>query len=245
MTCDTTLGSQPATITPSLSEAEVAAWLAEHPDFFQQQPALLSQMELSHPCGDAESLLLYQLRLLRQQLGSLRTRHDQLLAIARENEQRLKRFERLLIQLVETLNTAELLQVLSEQLQQEFAIPQLRLWGYHQMDTLLQADEARQKAQLNLLGHRAARAFTLQQEHLALLGLDEQVAGGSAVICLLEHEHTAGLLVLAHPEAEHFRHRDTLFIEHLGKVISHLLYRDLRVRTQDEPRPASQSRSPR
>ncbi|SFX56664.1 DUF484 family protein [Marinospirillum alkaliphilum] len=214
-----------ASTDTALEAEQIESWLADHPDFFLGREQLLCNMQLEHACGDSESLLLYQLQLLRQNLKDQQQRYQQLLNNARDNEKRLKRVERLLVKLVEANNTEELVSLLQEQLQQDFDIPRIQLWSYTNLSSLPRASEQQQQQQLDLLGQHQARSLTLEPGVTSLLGLDGMTSG-SAILCRLSHTRTLGLLVLAHPSVQHFRQQDTLFVEHLCAVISRLLSRD-------------------
>ncbi|SFC30487.1 hypothetical protein SAMN05660443_2159 [Marinospirillum celere] len=207
---------------------EVTDWLQNNPDFFHGREQLLCQMQLNHPCGDAESLLSYQLQLLRGQVKEQEDRYQELLANARENEKRLRRVERLLVCLLETETAEELVSVLAERLQNDFGLPYLKFWSYTNLNSLPRADEEIQKKQRQLLGKQQACCLSLQEENLQVLGLEDSQAR-SAALCLLSHTRPLGLMVLAHPDPLHFRyHQDTLFVEYLGSVVSRLLSKDRR-----------------
>ncbi len=213
-------------VSAGLDEISVEQWLAAHPDFFKQRERLLAQMNFDHACGQAESLILRQLTLLRQQLEQMDLRYQQLLGNARENEARLRRTERLLIALIEAQTTEELYQTLQEQLYRLFHLPETRLWSYAQIDGLNEADKNQKNQQLRLLGQKTARCLTLTPETCEILGLNKQQEG-SAAICLLSHTRTLGLMVLAHREPSHFsRQQDTLFVEYVGSIISRLLAKE-------------------
>jgi len=180
---------------------------------------------LNHNCGDsAESLLLYQLKLLRQELNQHKQNHEQLLNNARDNEKRLKRIERLLVNLLEAENTEELVTLLKEELQQNFNLPYLRVWSHSEIEQLPKATEEEQQAQLALLANKSSVNLQLDTKKAVLFGLDE-LQQGSAIICRLSHSNHLGLLVIAHPSSNHFRQQDTLFIEYLGAIVSALIYR--------------------
>jgi len=207
---------------------EVINWLKNHPDFFQGREDLLCQLQLEHSCGDAESLLTYQLQLLRDKVADQEERYQQLLINARDNEKRLRRVERLLVNLLETETTEELVTVLAERLREDFQLPYLRFWSYTNLSSLQRADEKLQRQQQTLLGQNQACCLSLAEETTEILGL-EDLDAQSAAICLLSHTRPLGLMVMAHPDPLHFRHhQDTLFVEYLGSIVSRLLAKDRR-----------------
>ena len=55
-----------------LDEDSVAAYLSEHPEFFNKQEDLLAKLRIPHKSGGAISLLERQVSLLRRQQGKPR-----------------------------------------------------------------------------------------------------------------------------------------------------------------------------
>jgi|GEM_PF-1397781 len=209
----------------ALNAEQVANWLSQNSDFFIGRENILASMQLNHNCGDsAESLLLYQLKLLRQELNQHKQNHEQLLNTARDNEKRLKRIERLLVKLLEAENTEELVTLLKEELEQNFNLPYLRVWSHSKIENLPKATEEQQQAQLALLANKSSINLQLDTKKATLFGLDE-LQQGSAIVCRLSHSNHLGLLVIAHPSSNHFRQQDTLFVEYLGAIVSALIHR--------------------
>ncbi len=221
-----TLSAQPVS-TEELNAEQVAAWLVKHNDFFIGREKLLTSLELGHDCGDSESLLLYQLKALREELYQQQQKHEKLLNNARDNEVRLKRIEQLVIKLLEADNTEELVDFLQEELEESFALPHLAIWSHSYKGLLPKASEEQKQQQLALLANRPSANLQLNAEKATLLGLDD-LQQGSAIICRLKHSEHLGLLVIAHPSNHHFRQQDTLFVEYLGSIVSSLLNRHQR-----------------
>ena len=62
----------------------VAAFLEQHPDFFKRHPELSERIRVPHECGDAVSLITYQVQLLREQNRRLGKRLEDLVRVARD-----------------------------------------------------------------------------------------------------------------------------------------------------------------
>lgn len=226
-----------ASISLKLEPEQVATWLAQHPDFFIERESLLAQMQLQHPCGTAESLLLYQLRILRTQLAQLQAELSQLKHNAQANETKLNKVEALLIQLLTASSQEQMLNRLASGLAAEFAIPWVRLWNYGSVSTKVAAvcSGLQIEAQQALMAHKNSRSLELDTATASLLGVAE-AAQGSAVISYLgvrqaeagsiEVGQKLGLLVLAHPASQHFGQQDTLFVEYLAAILSVLLHKN-------------------
>lgn len=101
-------------------EQLVADYLRGHPDFFSRHPDLAAEMEVSHPCGRAVSLIEYQVLVLRDQSRQLRHRLQDLVATARENEQLNDRVHGLTLDLVACGGLAEVLETLYRALRGSF-----------------------------------------------------------------------------------------------------------------------------
>ncbi|MBK5943556.1 MAG: DUF484 family protein [Halorhodospira halophila] len=84
---------------PLLDEAEVAAYLVEHPDLLHRHPEVLARLELRHDCGDATSLIEHQVRVLREESAGLRRRLDDMVRVARQNEGTAERLHELTLDL--------------------------------------------------------------------------------------------------------------------------------------------------
>lgn len=104
---------------PSLTEARVADWLAEHPDFLVRHPALIARLEIPHQSG-AASLIERQVELLRDENASLERRLRHLSGVAGENERLMRRLHGLSLRLVATDSTADLFDRLNRGLREEF-----------------------------------------------------------------------------------------------------------------------------
>ncbi|HLQ86228.1 MAG TPA: DUF484 family protein, partial [Salinisphaeraceae bacterium] len=91
-----------------LDEADVVAFLQQHPEFLQQHPEVLASLELRHDSGTAASLIERQVVLLRDQNRELHARLNGFVETARGNEQRVNQFNTLARALIAAGNTEEL-----------------------------------------------------------------------------------------------------------------------------------------
>ena len=72
--------------SPQTRSEIVAAYLLEHPDFYQSHPEVLETLELSHGISGSASLLEKQITLLRNKNEEISDRLFQLIEIARAHE---------------------------------------------------------------------------------------------------------------------------------------------------------------
>lgn len=101
-------------------ERTVADYLAAHPDFFDRHAELLATLRVPHGPGQTVSLVERQLGLLRGQTDLLRARLEQLIAVARENEQLHDRLHRLTLALLDAQDFEAVLQTLRAELRAQF-----------------------------------------------------------------------------------------------------------------------------
>ncbi len=88
-------------MSKQLKSAEVAKYLAKHPDFFKQHLELLESMHLPHPCGDAVSLVSRQLDLFRHRHQAMEEQLTTLVDIARDNDHSVNQMHELTLAVIE------------------------------------------------------------------------------------------------------------------------------------------------
>jgi len=110
---------------------DVADFLSEHPDFFQQRPDLLGVLDIPHPQnGQAISLVERQSLMLRERVRALESRLAELIRHGEENDvivDKLVRWARVMLAQPEA---ALLPATLVEELRIGFAVPfaAVRVW---------------------------------------------------------------------------------------------------------------------
>lgn len=116
----------------TLQTQDIAQYLADHPDFFDQHPELLSGMQLPHPHnGQAISLVERQSLMLRERIKALELRVAEMVRHGQENDaiaDKLVNWARAL--LLET-DASALPTTLIAELKRVFDVPYagLRLWS--------------------------------------------------------------------------------------------------------------------
>jgi hypothetical protein len=111
---------------------DVANFLAEHPDFFQERPELLGVLEIPHPQnGQAISLVERQSLMLRERIRALEARLAEMIRHGEENDvivDKLVRWARVMLAQTEA---ALLPATLVEELRTGFAVPfaAIRVWN--------------------------------------------------------------------------------------------------------------------
>ncbi len=101
-------------------ESVVKKFLLKNPNFLEQEPELLRDLELNHSAGPAVSLIEKQVQYLRSQNESLKTRMNQLIQVAADNEKLMSRLHQLTLELMAIRNLPAFFDRLSEALLSKF-----------------------------------------------------------------------------------------------------------------------------
>lgn len=103
------------------SEAEqVVRYLREHPEFLSEHPEVLEELEVPHTCGEAVSLVEYQVAAMRERNHELKQRLQQLVEYARENEELYGRLHGLTLELIECARVDDVFALLKQALVERF-----------------------------------------------------------------------------------------------------------------------------
>jgi len=212
---------------------DVARYLAEHPDFFEQHPELLTELALPHPHnGQAISLVERQSMVLRGRIQTLEGRIAQMARFGEENDAIFDRMVQWSRALLAEADAARLPQIAVEQLRARFDVPfaALRIWGLR--------PEHAQHAAAEPVGEDIRRlASSMVAPYCgANVGFEPARwldAGDGAVqsLAMLPLRDAAGaeafgLLVLGSPDAERFHlTMGTAFLTRIGELASAALAR--------------------
>ena len=210
---------QVAGSTPS-SDAAVAAYLEQHPDFFLRHPDLTARLRLPHGQSGVVSLVEHQVNLLRSQLDTERRRLTHLIARAREYETLSGRLHTLVLQLIAAPNLERIETVLQDSLRREFDADavSLKLFpvrsGGDPSDPLVAAF-------LDFVDRDHALCGPLDAERGRVLFGEDNERIRSAALVPVRGEVRAGLLAIGSADPERFgSEMGTDHLDRLGEVVS-------------------------
>ena len=216
----------------TLLAKDVAQYLKDHPDFFNQYAETLAQISIPDPHGGrAVSITERQFGALRDQVRRLESRLAELLRFGEENDVLSGKTHRLATSLMASTDAASVLLVLYAHLGGSFAIPHVavRLWD-------LPGDP--DSLEFQPLG-AAAKEFVSTQKRPycgagsgpdveAWFGADGAHVRSVAIVALRNGDSTFGLLALGSEEPERFYpEMGTLYVTRIGDMVSHILRRQL------------------
>ncbi len=216
-------------VVAGIDEQEVAAYLRQHPDFFARHESLLLELSLSHPdTGKAVSLIERQVGLIREQKYDLKQQLQQLTVAAKANEQLLKRFQVLVLNLIDSENLDQAIQYIRDALQADFHADavELVLFDFPGRAESIERNDRRLLAFHKVLEVRHPVCGHFNDEQRALLFGNKAGEIASAVVvplCADERAGCIGLLGIGSIDSKRY-HPDmgTVFVSHLGAVMNRI-----------------------
>ncbi|MEZ5673325.1 MAG: DUF484 family protein [Thiotrichaceae bacterium] len=108
------------TSSETLTDEAVIAYLKCYPQFFVQHEAVLTMLEIPHSRGNAVSLVERQLAVLRDENQQLQRKLENLIDIAKQNEQLNQRLQTIILNLTHVHSTDEFFNSLYDNFKREF-----------------------------------------------------------------------------------------------------------------------------
>ncbi len=225
---DVSAKQQPSTQS---DESRVIQYLQENPAILMDYPDVFSTLAIPHQTGGAISLVERQLKLLRDENQNLRSKIEELVGIARDNEELNQRFHRLALELMGTEQLHDVLAMVQDQVQTFFYtdfvcfrfLPDVSDSSNNLDGLYLDAGSSivdRIKPWIE--GRKPICGQQDEDTNRELFGPDLNIA--SCAFIPLYHTRELGLLCLGSVSAERFSaSMGTIFLEHLGELVSNRL----------------------
>ena len=213
----------------SLTDELVAAYLQEHPKFFNRQAEFVTSLRIPDHQRGAVSLVERQLSQQRQKIHHLEEEITQLMVIANQNEQLFALYSDLYLRLLDCENAEELLDCLHQATTQLLSLDALKLW----LVTPTEVTHSSLVSQdcTDILANRLSKDDyyfgRLQQSEQELI-FTEPTQGSVVLVRLTHHDQDLGFLAIGSRDAEHFDPRmDTLLLNQFKKLVAKLLHQQL------------------
>lgn len=214
----------------ALQDAEVAHYLAQHPEFFEHHASLLTQLEVPHPHGGgAIPLSERQVLALRDKNRTLETKLGELIRFGEENDEIGERVHRLALALLRASSVDAALLRLQESIRDDFGVGHvaLRLW----VGTGERAEFEPTSADLQRFAEALPHPYCGPNDNSEAVGWFGDAASALrsvAFIALRDGERTFGLLALGSDDRNRFyAGMGTLYLRRLGEMASAALMRVL------------------
>jgi uncharacterized protein YigA (DUF484 family) len=202
-------------------EEQIAAYIIDHPDFFNRHPDALAAIDIPHPTGDAVSLIERQVRTLRDQAANYRGQLEELITVARENDALAKRLHRLTLALIETRSFDEVLNTLQDELREQFKADavEMKLFASDQLNA--HAHEPGPALFKDFIRRGRPNCGRLDQQKLEYLFGSQAGETGSAALIPLTAPPLAGVLAIGSRDPERFNEGKSVdFLQRLAEVVS-------------------------
>jgi len=217
----------------TLQTQDVARYLADHPDFFDQHPELLAGMQLPHPHnGQAISLVERQSLMLRERIKALELRVAGMVRHGEENDAIADKLVNWTRALLLEPDPAQLPATLISELKRVFDVPYagLRLWNASEAVADQECAQAVQSDTVSLANSMRVPFCGSNVGFEAASWLDESGASVQSVAMLPlrvgADPQTFGLLVLGSADKDRFQvTMGTAFLERIAELASAALAR--------------------
>ncbi len=219
----------------SVTEDQVAAFLTAHPDFFCRRDDLLSNLKIPHQRGEAISLVERQVAVLRERNQDMRTRLNDLLSIARDNDRLFERVRRLVLSVMEAQTLDDLTDAVDDSLSHDFRIDYVSQMlvseAFTGSDVMASRVPCFSKAEISngtgvsdLLESNRVVCGRLREKELKFLFPNHWKLVKSTAIVPLHFKKPLGALVVGSREPDDFRAgTGTVYLSFIGEVLSRSL----------------------
>ncbi len=205
---------------------DVAAYLKEHPEFFENYAEVVADVMIPHPHGGrAISISERQILTLRERAKQLEVKLGEMIQFGEENDVISEKVHRLGLALIAARDVAALSNVVDFNLREDFAVPHVALKLWHSAAGESDVSEATRTFAAGLL-----------HPHCGPLAMADTAAFFGEAAALLKSfayiplrgKDTFGLLALASEDAQRFYpEMGTLYLTRIGEVIAACLLRHL------------------
>jgi len=230
--------TEPGVDQETVDERAVVAYLRTHPEFFERNGSLLTNLRVPHQSGAAVSLLEYQVQVLREQRKKLENKLHELVEVARDNDRLNERMHALTLSLMEAGGLEEILLTVQDTLRSDFLADVTALRLFTAPDHGLKADAAAvSDAFANVVftqrGDPGLSAFDkilhgakpmcgrLRREQLDYLFGERANEVASAVLIPLGRGGKLGMVAVGSFDRQRYHAgMGTVFLKYLGELIS-------------------------
>lgn len=217
-----------------MKSEEVAKYLQDNPQFFEDHADFMSRMVIPHPHGGRTiSITERQMLSLRDKNKQLDAKMNELLEYGEENDAISEKMHRLGVAMIAAASFQAVLHTLNFHLRDDFAIPHvaLRLWvrpeGAQELPEFADVSE-----ELQIFAETLGQPFcgsTSGFETSSWFGDASKHVRSQALIAMRNGGGTIGMIALGSEDVQRFyAGMGTLYLERLGEMASAALARVLR-----------------
>jgi uncharacterized protein YigA (DUF484 family) len=210
-----------------MNSEDVASYLKEHPEFFEQYAPMIAEINIPHPHGGRTiPISERQILSLREKGKQLESKLREVIQYGEENDVVGNRMHALTLDLMRARSARGVVRVALEHLHAGFAVPHvaLRVWRGNESDgaEFQPASEAMRAFAVSLVEPKCGPAPAAEAAGLFGEGEGEgETKLGSYAYIPLRDGDTIGLLALASEEQQRYHSAmGTLYLTRLGELIA-------------------------
>lgn len=215
-----------------ITDLIVINYLKKHHDFFYKNPDILSEIEIPHERGIAVSLVEKQISVLRKQNKEAEQRLEELIKIARQNEELARRMHKLALTLMDVSEIEDLFNTLYNNIKNNFNadLVVVKLFAdpvnnvFDLTKEFVGKSIPEQAVFKELIEKRLPFSGGIENKHLNFLFGSEGMDVGSSVVIPLHGKNWGGLLAIGSFDETRFHEgMGVELLANLGEILSFIL----------------------
>lgn len=213
-----------------LNAQQVADYLRQHPAFFVEHDELLPELLIPHQSGQAVSLVERQVKLLRERNIDARQRLSQLMDVARENDRLFEKSRRLILGLLESQDSSEIIASIEDNLRNDFQVPFVSLILFSETQRICNTRSVSHGQAREAIGQLLDSGKTisgiLRSPELSFLFGEQASQIASCALAPIQHQGLHGVLALGSRDPQQYKSATgTLFLSYIADALARVLTR--------------------
>jgi len=212
------------------TEKMVREFLRDNPSFLDKNTDILETLVLPHNSGKAVSLVERQVGVLRDRNKEMRSRLDNMLQTAHDNDLLFEKTKRLVLNLLEAKTLGALVEAVYDSLGKDYGIEfySLTLLGDDKklprtMARIASMDKANERVG-TLLGANRAVCGILREDEMVLLFGERGHQVGSVAAVPLRYDSLYGILAVGNSDPNFYKSSmGTLFLSYIAEILNRVL----------------------
>tara|TARA_B110000259_G_scaffold82539_1_gene96410 strand:+ start:2102 stop:2788 length:687 start_codon:yes stop_codon:yes gene_type:complete len=222
--------SKDAEVAADPIEKVVREFLRDNPDFLDKNTDILETMVLPHNSGKAVSLVERQVGVLRDRNKEMRSRLDNMLQTAKDNDLLFEKTKRLVLNLLEAKTLGSLVEAVYDSLGKDYGIEfySLTLLGDEKklprtMARVATTEKANDRVGTLIGANRAVCGILREDEMMFLFGERGRQVGSVAAVPL-RYDSLYGILAVGNRDPNFYKSSmGTLFLSYIAEILNRVL----------------------
>jgi uncharacterized protein YigA (DUF484 family) len=211
-------------------EKVVREFLRDNPDFLDKNTDILETMVLSHNSGKAVSLVERQVGVMRDRNKEMRSRLDNMLQTAKDNDLLFEKTKRLVLNLLEAKTLSALIEAVYDSLGKDYGIEfySLTLFGDETklprtMARIASTEKANERIG-TLIGANRTVCGVLREDEMVFLFGERGRQVGSVAAVPLRYDSLYGILAVGNSDPNFYKSSmGTLFLSYIAEILNRVL----------------------